>query len=260
MRGKAVRLGGFLAAAAAVVLAVAVAQAEVAQKGDLRVSFEGKITPHTLPRSEQAPVTVAITGHIATTDQAEPPTLLRMSFAINRNGQIDYAGLPKCHYKDIQPSNNREALEACRSSLVGKGHFAANVLLPEQSPFPSKGKILAFNGDVLGHPVIFAHIYGTQPLPTSFVLPFVIRHSNGKYATTLVAYLPKVKANWGFITDVSLALNRIYEQHGHTHSYLTAACSAPKGFGQAVFAFAKAEFVFTGRTLASTLTRSCKVR
>ena len=88
------------------------------------------------------------------------------------------------------------------------------MILPEQSPFPSEGKIYAFNGYVLGHPVIFAHIYGTEPLPTSFVLPFVVRHSNGEFATTLVAYLPKVKANWGFITGISLKLNRDFRYKG----------------------------------------------
>ena len=133
-------------------------------------------------------------------EEKEPPELLRISLAINRNGHIDYKGLPQCHLNEIQPSTNAEALKACKSSMVGTGYFSANVILPEQSPFPSEGKIYAFNGYVLGHPVIFAHIYGEKPLPTSFVLPFVVRHSNGRYATTLVAYLPKVKANWGSIT------------------------------------------------------------
>ena len=113
---------------------------------------------------------------------------------------------------------------------------------------------------MLGHPVIFAHIYGEKPLPTSFVLPFVVRHSNGKYATTLVAYLPKVKANWGFITGISLKLNRNFQYKGRTHHYLTASCPAPKGLPVAGFAFAKAEFVFAGTTVESTLNRSCRAK
>jgi hypothetical protein len=240
-------------------LAAGLAQAEVSQKGTIRVTFQGEIKPHALPRSHEAPVTVSVSTHIATTeDLPEPPELLRISLAINRNGHIDYTGLPQCHYKDIQPSNNSEALQTCRNSLVGTGYFSANVLLPEQSPFPSEGKIYAFNGEVLGHPVIFAHIYGTQPVPTSFVLPFVVRHSNGKYATTLVAYLPKVKANWGFITGISLKLNRSFRYKGRTHNYLSASCPTPKGVKVAGFAFARAEFIFVGNTVTSTLNRSCK--
>jgi hypothetical protein len=241
-------------------LGAGLARAEITQQKDVRVLFKGEIRPKALPRERQAPVTVSVQTHITQIGQGDPPELLRLSLAINRNGQIDYLGLPKCRYKSVQPSNNREALEACGKSLVGTGYFSANVLLPEQSPFPSQGKILAFNGEVLGHPVIFAHIYGTKPVPTSFVLPFVVRHSNGRYATTLVAYLPKVKANWGFITGISLTLNRDFRYHGRMHHYLSASCPTPKGVGVAGFAFAKAEFVFAGNTVNSTLTRSCRAR
>jgi hypothetical protein len=259
MPSSARALGALVLAAA--LLTASLASAEVTQEGNLRVAFKGQITPHALPRAKEAPVTVSVSGHITTTDASEPPPLRTIRLAINKNGHIDYKGLPKCRYNDIQPSNNQEALDACRSALVGKGHFSAKVLLPEQSPFPSRGKVLAFNGEVLNHPVIFAHIYGTEPVPTSFVLPFVVRHSNGQYATTLVAYLPKVGVKWGFVTAVSLKLSRSFQLNGKTHSYLSAACSAPKGFPGAIFSFAKAEFAFAGdRTLSTPLTRSCKVR
>ena len=252
------RVLGAIVALVVLVLAVAIAHAETSQKGVVRVDFQGQIRPRVLPRTHEAPVTVSVSTHISTTEPVEPPELLRISLAINRNGHIDYKGLPKCHVGDIQPATNVEALRACHSSLVGTGYFSANVVLPEQSPFPSEGKIYAFNGYVLGHPVIFAHIYGTKPLPTSFVLPFVVRHSNGKFATTLVAYLPKVKANWGFITGISLKLNRTFQYKGDSHHYLTASCPAPKGVNVAGFPFAKAEFVFIGTTVNSTLNRSCK--
>jgi hypothetical protein len=250
----------FIAALALLAAAVTIAQAEITQKGVVRVTFKGQIVPKTLPRTQEAPVTVSVSTHISSTEEANPPELLRISLAINRNGHIDYKGLPQCHLNEIQPSNNIEALKSCTSSLVGTGYFSANVILPEQSPFPSEGKIYAFNGYVLGHPVIFAHIYGKKPLPTSFVLPFVVRHSNGKYATTLVAYLPKVKANWGAITGISLKLNRTFQYKGQTHHYLTASCPAPKGVSVAGFAFAKAEFVFAGTTVESTLNRSCRAK
>lgn len=261
MRGGAKRAAALAAAILLTASIAGLADAEVAQKGGVRVSVKGEIVPHALPRDHEVPVTVSIGTHITQLGSGEPPKLLRISLAINRNGHIDYAGLPKCHYKRIQPSNNREALEACGDAMVGTGFFSANVLLPEQSPFPSEGKILAFNGEVLGHPVIFAHIYGKEPVPTSFVLPFVVRHTNGKYATTLVAYLPKVKANWGFITGVRLKLNRQYRYRGRMHTYLSASCEAPKGFSAATFSFAKSEFVFAGgTTLGPTLTRTCKVK
>ena len=195
-----------------------------------------------------------------TTEKVDPPELLRISLALNKNGHIDYKGLPKCHVGDIQPSTNADALRACNPPSSAPAYFSADVILPEQSPFPSEGKIYAFNGYVLGHPVIFAHIYGTHPLPTSFVLPFVVRHSNGDFATTLVAYLPKVKANWGFITGISLKLRRDFTYKHKVHHYLTASCPTPKGIPIAGFAFAKAEFVYVGTTVNSTLKRSCRAK
>lgn len=247
---------------AAAVLAVAVpAIAEVTQQGTLRVSFEGKIAPHQLPRQGKAPVAVTLTGDIKTTDGLDPPQLRTISLAINKNGRLDYKGLPRCNFHQIQPSTTSEAKESCKKSLVGSGTFKANVALPEQSPFPSNGTILAFNGNLHGKPVVYAHIYGTEPLPTSFVLPFKIKQGAGDYATTLVAQLPQVAAEWGFVRGISLTLSRNFTYKGTQHSYLSAGCPAAKGFPGATFSFAKASFGFEdGRTLSSILNRSCGVR
>jgi len=241
--------------------ATSLASAEVTQQGTLRVSFEGRIAPHQLPRQGKAPVAVTLSGDIKTTDGQDPPQLREISLAINRNGRLDYKGLPRCNFHQIQPASTVEARESCKRSLVGSGIFKANVALPEQSPFPSNGTILAFNGNLHGKPVIYAHIYGTEPLPTSFVLPFKIKRGSGAYATTLVARLPQVAAEWGFVSGVSLTLSRNFTYRGARHSYLSAGCPAPKGFPGATFAFAEASFGFEdGKTLSSTLTRSCGVK
>jgi hypothetical protein len=181
--------------------------------------------------------------------------------AINRHGELDSKGLPVCHIEQIQPASTLEAREACSASIVGAGSFKANVALPEQSPFPSNGKVLAFNGILKGKPVIFAHIYGTEPLPISFTLPFTIKRSaKGAYGTILVTQLPHVAAQWGYISGVALNLHRTFSYHGKRHSYLSAGCPAPKGFPGTTFPFARASFGFEdGKTLSSTMTRSCGV-
>ncbi len=256
-------IGATVLGAALLCLAIAaVAQAEVTQQGNLRVSFGGKIAPHKLPRVGDAPVSVSLSGNIETTDNSIPPQLRTITMAINRHGKLDYKGLPDCHYHQVQPASTREAREACPNSLVGTGSFKANVALPEQSPFPSNGEILAFNGTLHGKPVIFAHIYGTEPLPTSFTLPFKLKHrGKGTYATVLVAQLPRVAAQWGYIRGVSLLLDRRFRYRGRTHSYVSAGCPAPKGFPGTTFTFARASFGFEGgKTLSSTMTRSCGVR
>jgi hypothetical protein len=143
----------------------ALARAEIVQRGDLRVVIDGSLTPRALPRSGAAPVSVSVGGRVATTDGSNPPQLRTISIAINRKGRFDSTGLPVCEIRQIQPSTNAEVLRACRRSLIGTGSFSANVVLPQQSPFPSQGKVLAFNGEEGGRPVILAHVFGTEPIP-----------------------------------------------------------------------------------------------
>jgi len=259
------RRRGALRAGAALLLATFLlggnADAEVAQKGNLRVSFEGRLAPQALPREGRAPVSVTLGGAIKTTDGQDPPQLRRIVISLNRNGRLDLEGLPRCNFHQIQPATTAEAARSCRRSLVGRGTFRANVVLPEQSPFPSNGTILAFNGNLHGKPVIYAHIYGTTPLPTSFVLPFQIGRGKGGYGTTLVTRLPQIAAEWGHVSEVSLSLGRNYRFQGKRRSYLSAGCPAPAGLAKATFSLAKATFSFEdGRDLSSTLVRSCAVR
>jgi hypothetical protein len=246
--------------AVAILATAALASAEVTQEGNLRVSFTGGIAPHALPRQGTAPVRVTLAGEIKTTDGQAPPQLRTLSLAINRNGKLDYRGLPVCHYHQIQPASTNEAIETCPDSVVGEGDFKANVVLPEQSPFPSAGKVIAFNGILHGRHVIFAHIYGTKPLPQSNVLAFELSRTTGAYRTTLTAELPRVAAEWGYVSGVSLALHRTFKYRGKVRGYISAGCPAPAGFPGATFTLAKASFGFEdGRTLSTRLTRSCGV-
>jgi hypothetical protein len=235
------------------------AVATVVQKKGVRVTVNGKLAPHRLPRHGAAPVAVSIAGHIASASAATPPQLRTLRIAINRQGRLSYRGIPRCRMKHINPSTTREALASCGSSLVGEGHFSADVKLPEQSPFPSEGKILAFNGKLRGRPAIFAHIYGTKPVPTAYVLPFLIRSSDGTFGTVLEASLPQVTGEWGFVTGISIRLERRFAYRGKTHSFLAAGCPAPDGVGTTLFPFMRATFGFTGGlTLTDTVSETCR--
>jgi hypothetical protein len=259
--GAATRKAAIAVALLCLALA-AVSQAEVIRKGNLQISYGGRIAPHDLPRKGTAPVAVSVSAKIKTTDRLPPPQLQRIELAINRYGRLDQQGLPACRFRQLQPATTAEARASCPGGVIGHGKFEAAVALPEQSPYPSDGAILAFNGRLHGRPVIFAHIYGTQPLPTSFTLPFEVRRRrSGTYGLSLVADLPPVAADWGYVSGFSLTLRRRFRYHGEQHSYLTAGCPAPKGFPGATFAFAKASFGFEGgRRMHTTLTRSCGVR
>jgi hypothetical protein len=254
---RATALAGALALLAA---GAPFATAELIQKGSVRVAVSGSLNPTKLPRHGTAPVKVSIGGRISSTSNAGPPQLKQVSFAFNKAGKLDLS-LPKCRLGKINPSTTQEALLACKDSQVGEGHFSANVKFPEQSPFPSEGKVLAFNGVVRGAPAIFAHIYGTKPVPTSYVLPLLISKGKGTFSTVLSASLPQATGDWGYVTGLNLKLGRTFRSHGKRKSFLSAGCPAPEGFPGAIFPLARTSFAFAGgKTLTTTLNRSCKAK
>lgn len=237
------------------------ARSEVVQRGGVRVVFDGKLSPHALPRHGAAPVAISVRGRIKRVSATKIPQLRGITIAINRHGRLDYRGLPFCTIRRLQPSTSRDALRVCGGALVGHGWFSANVVLPGQSPFPSAGRVLAFNGRQHGRPVILAHVYGTRPAPTSAVIPFAIHRSGGAFGTTLTASLPGATSDWGFVTGLSVTLSRRFRDRGRRRSFLSAGCPAPQGFPGALFPLARASFRFAGgRTVSSTLVRSCDVR
>jgi len=237
----------------------ALASAEVIQKGPIRIAFDGAITPTKLPREGMAPVAVSVGTKISATKGKPLAQLSKIEIAINSHGKLDSTGLPKCEVTDIQPATTEKALGECKGSLVGEGSFSSEVSLSKQAAFPSKGKLYAFNGTYKGKPAILAHVYGSEPVPTSFTLPFVISKGKGTYGTTLTATIPPSEDN--LITGIELTLKRTYAYKGKQRSYASAGCPAPKGFPGATFPFAKASYAFVGgKRLSSTLTRSCRAR
>jgi hypothetical protein len=243
-----------------VLAGASLAIAETIEKGAVRVAFDGRLTPTRLPREGMAPVGVTVGTEIQPAKAGRPlPQLTRIEIAINRHGRLDPTGLPVCEVPDIQPATTAKALQECRGSLVGEGRFAASVALSRQVSFPSEGKLLAFNGTYKGKPAILAHVYGTDPVPTSFTLPFVISAAKGTFGTVLTATIPKAEGN--FVTAIELTLKRSFSYRGERRSYASAGCPAPPGFPGAVFPFAKASYSFAeGRKLEATLTRSCRAR
>jgi hypothetical protein len=236
--------------------------AEFDQKGNLRVGVEGKMVPTSLPRSGTAPISVTVGGKITTTDGTLPPQLRTISIEINRHGRLDYRGLPTCRMSEIQPANNAKALAACRSALVGEGTFSADVVLQGQPPYPSKGRLLVFNGREGGHQVLYGHIYTAQPFTNSFVITFAIKGiAHGTYGTALIADLPQSLGSWGYVTGIEMTLKRDFTSHGSSRSYVSAGCPAPKGTSVVPFSLARASFAFAGgERLGSTLVRSCRAR
>jgi len=236
-------------------------RAETQIKDGVKVTVTGKLRPTVLPRRGAAPIQIRLGGEIGLVGTGTLPRLTKLTIELNRHGHLDVHGLPRCRTRDIRPSTTREALNKCGAALVGEGSFSANVKLPEQSPFPSEGKVLAFNGRYRGRPAILAHIYGTEPLPTSYVLPFTVGRSSGAYGTALETEFPEVTGEWGYVTGLKMNLHRRFTYRGQTRGYLSAGCPAPKGLTLAPFTLARTSFEFdSGLAISTTLNRTCRVR
>lgn len=251
-----------LLAATLGLLGAGLAQAELSQDGNVRISFSGDFNPRALPRDRPAPVTVDIQGEISTTDGSHPPAVRRIEIALNRNGKLTTAGLPACTNPLLQSTSSETALQRCGAALVGRGHFAADVQFPTTTPVAATGRMLAFFGRKRGRPVILLHLYATAPVRATFVLPLTISHRDeGRFATILSAKIPTLAGGLGSVTKIDLEIGRDYTYRGRRHSFLSAACAAPAGFPGAVFALARGSFYFVdGKKIDTTLARNCRVR
>jgi hypothetical protein len=237
------------------------AQAEQDQKGTLIASFHGAIAPRKLPRTGAAPVSVQMGGKIKTTDRSTPPKLERIVLEINQNGKIDSTGLASCPLHKLNSISSKGARRACGDALIGHGNVTSRVSLPGQGAFASNGPLLAFNGHYKGHQAIFAQVASEAPLPLTYVIVFEVKKTKGTFGTTLVATLPPIASEYGYISAFDLTLGRTYTYHGQKRSFASASCPAPAGFSRAPFPFAKVSYGFAGpKTLSETLVRECKVR
>jgi hypothetical protein len=258
---RAIRLTGVTSLLVGCLLAAAIANAELVERGNLFVKFDGGIAPTALPRQARAPIAVRVDGTVRVLSGERPPALRHISIAINRGGVLDTRGLPTCGRSQIEPATSIQAMEACGAALVGEGRYLGALALPEQDRFPLQGRVLAFNAMVNGQRAILAHVYGSDPVPNSRIIVFHIHQAHGTFGTVLSAALPAHLNHSGYLKKISLELRRTFVYHGRKHSYLSAACSAPAGFNSATFPFSKVSMTFAdGRKLSSTLIRTCRVQ
>lgn len=262
-RGRGARriLGLLCVVVALGAVTASLARGELTASGNLFITFNGNIEPEVLPRQERAPVTVWISGQVRTLAGETPPSLREITIGVNRDGHLETRGLPVCRMAQLKAASSKEALEACGGALVGQGRYRARNTFPEQGESSIQGKILAFNSKVDGRAAILGHVYGTKPVPNTGIITFKITHPSGTFGTVLTGSVPENLTRWGYLKRISLSLHRNYTYKGKRLSYLSAPCRAPRDLNRASFEFAFAKMLFDdGRTLSSTLTRTCRVK
>ena len=244
------------------ITAAGIAGAAVVQQHGLRITVLSQILPYKLPREGTAPIAVFVSGHIATPSGEVPPQLQEMQIKVNRHGLLQSKGLPTCSSAEVRATSTETALSRCSEALVGSGRFWATIVLPDQRPYPTRGRLLVFNGTEARKPVVFAHIYTTKPFATSFTIAFSIKRiKQGRWGTELAASFPEALGSWGFVDRIKLTLRRKYSAQGKQLSYFNAGCPAPKGTKRTAFALALASFSFQeGKELSLSVNKSCGVK
>ena len=242
-------------------LVAGVSNAELAQQGNIVISFHGSIAPVKLPRNELAPVGVQMGAKIKTEDGNPPPRLSKIILDINSHGLIETKGLPLCTLNKLHNSSASRARKVCGDAEVGHGNVTSRVGLPGQGEFATNGPLLAFNGKYKGKPAIFAHVTSKGTLSITYVIIFVVKKTKGTYGTSLVAEVPPIASGTGYISAFDLSLKRRYSLKGEKHSYVSASCPLPSGVNIASFPFARSTYVFEdGTSVSSVLNRECKAR
>lgn len=243
------------------VTTIATGSAVVVQQGGVRVTVLSQVMPYKLPRDKPAPIAVFVAGHLAAVGGGIPPQLERLRIQVNRNGLLQARGLPVCHSGQVQPATTERALAICGPALIGSGQFWAHIILPGQEPYPTKGRLLIFNGRHRGRPALLAHIYTSNPFHSSFLVNFAIRRvSDGPYGTELAASLPETLGSWGYLDRIKLTLKRKYRLGNRQLSYFNAACPAPAGANVTAFPLAKTTFFFRDQQVAATVDKACGVK
>jgi len=251
-----------LGLAAALLACASLATAAVVQKGNVRITVLSQILPYKLPRQGTDPIAVFVSGHLDAPKGGIPDQLQKMTVRVNRHGLLQSRGLPTCQVTQLQPASTERALANCADAVIGSGQFWAHIVLPDQGAYPTHGRLLIFNGRQGGRPVLFTHIFTSNPFFSSFVLVFKIKRiAKGAYGTELSASLPQALGSWGYVDRIKLTLKRKYTYRGKQLSYFNSGCPAPRGVPRVSFPLALASFEFAGGLELSTkVEKACAVK
>jgi hypothetical protein len=237
------------------VLALAgTAAAIVLRAGDIVIHAEGGFSPTTLPKHENAPITLQGGGELSTVSGDLPPVLKTLTIEYDRHGAVETRGLPVCVAGKLQATDTEAARRACPGAIVGKGLGRAIVAFPESKPIPISSPLTLFNGpEVHGRPTVLAHAFTTVPVPATFVIPIVIeRIHKGVYGYRTEAKIPKIAGGSGIPIAGHLKIGRRWTYKGHRYSYLSARCETGKLQARGEFEFDDATF------LSGTFVKGCK--
>jgi hypothetical protein len=235
--------------------------AEQVGGGGVVASFNGWLSPKRLPRHHPVPVSVTLEGSIRADGDGAPPRLGRLDVDFGVLGGLETEGLPLCPLARLRNATVQQALDRCRSALLGRGTIVAEVPLNPAEPLPARATALAFNGRTGGRSAVWILAYSASP-PVSFVLPFHLRRlRGGAFGIEISSPVARALGRWPRLRSFRFTLGRRYRAGGSARTYLSAACSLPARLHVGFVAFARATYRFvSGPTHRVTILRGCRVR
>ncbi len=234
-----------------------ISQADFVQSGNLLVSFDAGIKPSKLPRSQLVPVKVGFKGTFENLDASDTPALETMVVRLSRGGRVDSTGLPSCSEERLQGLTSTEALGTCARALIGSGTVKSAFRFPDGKRARSRARLLLFNAPQ----GILMHVYTTEPLKGTFLVPMSIHKGSGAFGTVLRARFPEIAAGYGYLTGFEMVIDRTFSYRGQKRSYVEASCPAPKGFNKVSFELARVTYAFEGGVkVRNAALGSCRVK
>lgn len=230
------------------------ALAIVLREGPIKVIGEGGFTPTSLPKHENAPITLHGEGKIGTTDGSLPPVLRTLTAWFDKHGEVVTKGLPICTKGKLAATTTAQARKACPGAIIGEGYGTAVIAFPEQRPFKAGSPITLFNAAPNnGNPTVLAHAYLSVPAPTTYIVPVEIQRVHaGAFGFRTEATIPKIAGGYGIPLEGRLTIGKRWTFKGQKLSYANASC--PSGRLQA-----KIEVEFTDSTrLNGLILKHCK--
>lgn len=222
-----------LAAAATLILSVP-SSAEFVRAGKLLASFDAGFVPTTLPRHHQVTVKVGFKGTFENLDASDTPPLQGMTVKLASGGTINQKGVPTCPPARLAGLDSKGALALCGAAKVGEGTVSSAFRFPDGKRARAKARLLLFNTSK----GILMHLFTTNPLRGTFLVPMVLHRSHGAFGTVLRARFPKIAAGYGYLTGYEMVIDR--------RGYVKASCPAPPGFHRLFFELAHATYRFRG--------------
>jgi hypothetical protein len=227
------------------------ASGQTVRAGNLIVTVEGGFTPHRLPKTDPASITLSARSTIRTADGTHLPALDFLKLEFDKHTGVNTKGLATCTTQKIANTLTSQAKQFCRDAIIGSGQAGAEIAFPEQEPFFAKAPMVIFNGPPRnGHPVFIFHVYAHVPAPTTFITTAEIGKASGLYGTSVYIKIPTIVAGQGSLSFAELSIHKKWSDKGKEQTLLYGTCPSGHFFVRGALTF-KGGFKMAGKVVRS---------